>query len=111
AAARAELGLPANALVYLFLGFIKPYKGVEELIEAFRRMDGAPLRLLIVGKPLDDETRRRVEALAVRDARIHTYIDYVPDERLQVYMNAADVSVFPFRKMHTSGSMHLAMSF
>jgi beta-1,4-mannosyltransferase len=110
-AARAELGLPATGTVYLFLGFIKPYKGVEELIDVFGNIDDPQSRLLIVGKPLNEETRERIETLARRDTRILTHLAFVPDDRLQIYMNAADISVFPFRKMHTSGSMHLAMSY
>lgn len=110
-AARSELKLPPTGIVYLFLGFIKPYKGVEDLINAYARVDDPQSRLLIVGKPLNEETRKRIEALAGWDSRIITHLHFVPDDRLQVYMNAADVSVFPFRKMHTSGSMHLAMSY
>ena len=34
--ARAKLGLPDDARVYLYFGYIKPYKGVEDLIHGFR---------------------------------------------------------------------------
>lgn len=110
-AARIELGLSAEATVYLFLGHIKPYKGVEELIQAFRSIEDRGIRLVIAGKPLDTQTADRLHAMARGDSRITTAVDYLPDEQLQVYLNAADVLVYPFRQMHTSGSVLLGMSF
>jgi beta-1,4-mannosyltransferase len=110
-AARRNLGLDAGATVYLFLGHIKPYKGVEELIAAFRSIDDGAIRLVIAGKPLDVATADRVRAMALEDRRITTAVDYLPDDRLQVFINAADVLVYPFRRMHTSGSVLLGMSF
>lgn len=110
-AARAALGLPETAFVYLFLGHIKPYKGADSLIAAFRELDGSNLRLVIAGKPLDDSFGQRVRAAAARDRRIVAHMEHLPDERLQVYMNAADVVVCPFRKIHTSASVLLGMSF
>lgn len=109
--ARLQLGLGNRGTVYLFLGRIKPYKGVESLIAAFRAIRDEDSRLLIAGEPFDEETGRRIATLAAADSRIIADIRYLPNDRLQVYMNAADVVVFPFRKTHTSGSMMLAMSF
>jgi glycosyltransferase involved in cell wall biosynthesis len=110
-AARAALGFPDDVLVYLFFGHIKPYKGVEWLIETFGQLAGSNIRLLIVGKPFDEATGRRIRALAESDPRILVRIGYVPDDQIQVYMNAADVVVFPFHKIHSSGSVKLALSF
>jgi beta-1,4-mannosyltransferase len=93
------------------MGHIKPYKGVEDLIETFKAIRDDTSRLLIVGKPINEETGNRVRAAAAGDSRIVLELCYVPDDRVQVYTNAADVVVFPFRRMHTSGSILLAMSF
>lgn len=109
--ARAQLGLGKEATVYLFLGRIKPYKGVESLIGTFKAIRDEGSKLIIAGQPFDEETGKRIAALAAADSRILADIRYLPDDRLQDYMNAADVVVFPFRKTHTSGSMQLAMSF
>jgi beta-1,4-mannosyltransferase len=110
-AARVQLGLGEARTVYLYMGHIKPYKGVEDLIETFITIRDDASRLLIVGKPLDDEIGNRVRNLAASDRRIVLELCYVPDDRVQVFMNAADVVVFPFQKIHTSGSILLAMSF
>lgn len=109
--AREQLELGKDVTVYLFLGRIKPYKGVESLIDTFRATHDQESRLLIVGEPFDEETGRRIATLAAADSRIIADIRYLPNDRLQVYMNAADVVVLPFRKTHTSGSLMLAMSF
>jgi glycosyltransferase involved in cell wall biosynthesis len=109
--ARAALGIPSDAAVYLFLGYIKPYKGVEELIEAFGGIEDPNSRLIIAGMPMDDAVGRRIAALAREDARIMAHTDFLPDERLQYFLNAADVLAFPFRKMHTSGSVLLGLSY
>jgi glycosyltransferase involved in cell wall biosynthesis len=62
--ARARLGLDQHSTVYLFLGHIKRYKGVESLIATFRHVDTAGSTLVIVGQPLDVETGDRIRASA-----------------------------------------------
>lgn len=109
--ARAALGIDRGSTVYLFLGHIKPYKGVEHLIEVFKRIGAADCTLLIAGQPLDVETEHRIRALSAGDPRIRLELKYVPDEDVQTYMQASDAVVFPFRRIHTSGSVLLAMSF
>ena len=109
--ARARLHLAATTTVYLFLGHIKPYKGVESLIETFKGIDARDTALMIVGQPFDAETAVRIRSMAADDPRIRLVLQYVPAEDVQIYMQASNVVVFPFRQMHTSGSVLLAMSF
>ena len=49
-----RLGLAGGDFVFLALGQIRPYKGLDELIAAFRCLPGAHLRLIIAGHPHDD---------------------------------------------------------
>jgi glycosyltransferase involved in cell wall biosynthesis len=109
--ARLKLGLPATARVYLYFGYIKPYKGVEDLIQAFRSLKDDHALLLIAGRPLDDEIKQNIESLAAADPRIHTFLRYLPDDDIQYFFRAADIAVFPFKQTQTSGSLMLAMSF
>lgn len=109
--ARQKLGLPETALVYLFFGYVKPYKGVEDLIEAFRSVQESQAILLVVGKPLDEKIRNKIESLASADPRIRTSLGYIADDDIQYYFRAADVVVFPFRHTQTSGSLMLALSY
>lgn len=109
--ARAKLGLPDVARVYLYFGYIKPYKGVEELIQAFSQVRDEGAILLIAGKPLDKSIKQKVEALAANDTRVRTFLEYIADDDIQNYFRAADVVIFPFRNTQTSGSLMLAMSY
>ena len=110
-AARAILGLPPEALVFLFLGRIEPYKGVLELIDSFRKLEAPDARLLVAGLPANDEDRRRIEQAAGGDERILFRPGYVPADQMQVFLRAADVFVAPFRYILTSSSIVLGMSF
>jgi beta-1,4-mannosyltransferase len=109
--ARTQLKLDPQARVYLYFGYVKPYKGVEDLIAAFQALPDAQSVLLIVGKPLDEAIKSRIETLAAADPRVRTVLGYVSDDDVQTYFRAADVAVFPFRQTQTSGSVMLAMSF
>ncbi|NJM42026.1 MAG: glycosyltransferase [Anaerolineae bacterium] len=109
-AARQQLGLAHAHRVYLYFGAVRPYKGIEEAIAAFGQVADPQARLLIVGQPLNDEIRARIQALADKDARVQTVFEYVPDEQLPTYYAAADMVVLPFRNVTTSGSAILAMS-
>lgn len=109
--ARNKLGIGAGSRVYLFFGYIKPYKGVEELIEAFGAIQNPNLVLLIAGKPFNDETEAGIKALAARNPRVKTEMRYIADDDIQLFMRAADIVVFPFRRTQTSGSIMLALSY
>ena len=109
--ARKRLGLPADKKVFLFFGQVKPYKGVEDLIEAFRKVEDSESILLVVGNPQNRRIKRSIEALAAPDTRIRTDLRYIPNEDVQVFFNAADIVVFPFRRTHTSGSIMLALTY
>ncbi|MCC7353693.1 MAG: glycosyltransferase family 4 protein [Anaerolineae bacterium] len=109
-AARRELGLDAKAFVYAFLGQVRPYKGLEELLPAFAGLPGENLVLLIAGEPAHGY-ERTITALSCQDPRVRFYSGFVPPERVQVYLNAADLCVLPYRRITTSGAALLALSF
>lgn len=109
--ARRRLGLGAQQRVVLFLGNIRPYKGVTELIESFRRLAPKDTVLLIAGRPLNSEVQQMVERLAGHDGSVRFQPGFVEDSKIQEYMNASDVVVFPYREVLTSGAIVLAMSF
>lgn len=109
--ARARLGLPDTAFVYLSLGLVRPYKGLEELIPAFRGLVDEDLRLVIAGRPRPAAYGERLAALAAGDRRIRFEPRFVPADEVQVYMVAADICVLPYRQITTSGAALLALSF
>jgi len=109
--ARSKLGLGDREFVFLYFGVIRPYKGITQLVDAFRKLQSPQVRLLIVGKPLDDAIGGELLYCCQSDSRIRAFLKFVPDKNVQVYMNAADVVVLPFQDILTSGSALLAMSF
>jgi beta-1,4-mannosyltransferase len=110
-AARATLGLRETDFVYLTLGGLRPYKGIEDLIDAFAHLEGENQRLIIAGHAHEPTYADELRARVASDRRVLAFFGHVPDEQLQIYMNAADVSVFPYRHVTTSGAALLALSF
>lgn len=112
-AARAGLGLGPQHDVALFFGFIREYKGLDALFEAWpavaRARPGA--RLLVAGDPARMERHRRLqlEKLAARLGVVHRF-GYVPVSDVSRYFAAADVLVMPYRHVSQSGVLFLALS-
>lgn len=111
AEARSELGINNHETVYLFLGQIRPYKGVPDLIKAFNRLGEDDARLIIAGKPASNEYNRHLSNLIDGCDQIDYRPQFIPDDELQIYFNASDVAIFPFRSVLTSGTVLLALSF
>ena len=109
--ARSRLGLPAGAFVYVCLGLMRPYKGLEELLPAFRSLPDPGAHLVLAGKPGSNDYLAALTALAADDERIRLVPRFVPPEDVQLYLNAADIAVFPYRQITTSGAALLAFSF
>lgn len=110
-AAREKLGLCHAENVFLFLGRVAEYKGIEDLIKAFRHLPAKGARLIIAGGPGSDAYRSRITELAQSDDRIQLHLRFIQDDEMQVFLNAASVVVFPFQEILTSGSILLAMEF
>jgi glycosyltransferase involved in cell wall biosynthesis len=89
----------------LFFGLIRPYKGLELLIEAVRDLD---VKLLVVGEVWEDDTI--IEKLT-NNPKIEFIRGYVDDIRIPAYFNRADVLVLPYLRASSSGVAHIGMSF
>lgn len=111
AESRQHLGMDESAFMYLFLGMVKPYKGLETLIAAFGQLNDPQSRLVIAGTSDSPEYARQIQYLAGGDPRITYQNQFVAIENVQYYLNAAQVVVLPFRNVEHSGSMDLALSF
>jgi len=105
------LGLADNAFVYLSLGQIRHYKGIDNLVAAFSQLNDATSELVIAGNVHDPIYGEELAQLSCGRAGIHTWFQYVPDSDLQYFMNACDVCVLPYRDVTTSGAAILAFSF
>ncbi len=110
--AREELRVAGKAL--LFFGYVRPYKGLGVLLDAFgmfaARDDEA--RLLVVGEFYEDRGpyEARIDRLGLGD-RVTIIDRYVPDEEVPYYFLAADLLVLPYLSATQSGVIQIAQSF
>jgi beta-1,4-mannosyltransferase len=110
-AARAHFRFSESNLVFGFLGQIRPYKGVVEMVKAFKACTDPNVRLIIAGRPINEAMTKEI-ALAIHgDVRIKFLPGHVADDDVQVHLNACDVFVLPYQRVLTSGAAVLAMSF
>ena len=109
---RRRLGLPADEFVFLFVGLIRRYKGVEDLLAAFRQLPAEqPCRLVIAGEPYDPAIAATLRSLAAEDPRVDLRPGFVADDDLPTLLSACNVVALPYRTATTSAAAMLAMSF
>lgn len=111
--ARASLRIPPAERLFLFLGLIQPYKGLEDLLAAWRSLGVATTeaRLLVVGEPESEAYEATIRDSAVGLPNVELRLQYARDAELPLYFSAADCAVYPFRRILTSGSLMLARSY
>jgi glycosyltransferase involved in cell wall biosynthesis len=119
AEAKRRLGLQTHEKAILCFGRIKPYKGIEHLLEAFQilaRQDTS-YRLIIAGEAEKrnegylDRIRRLIPIELARDQRILLMAQFIPDDEMELYLKAADVMVLPYNEIFQSGVLFLGYSF
>lgn len=112
AEARAGLGLAESDTAVLFLGQMRPYKGLDVLLPALSRLGESrdDVVLLLAGKtnPVDADQIERLIPRNIRVIRQHAHVD---DDELQSWLSTADVMALPYRKVLNSGSAMLAATF
>jgi glycosyltransferase involved in cell wall biosynthesis len=108
-----EVALPpelsaVQAPVVLFFGLLRPYKGLDVLLDAMAEMRGA--ELWVVGMPRlpIEALRRRAEAL---EATVRWVPRFVGDPEIPAYFRRADVVVLPYREIDQSGVLYTALAF
>lgn len=105
---------PSDASTILFFGTVRPYKGLEVLIDAFDLLsDEEPgkWRLIVVGEPWEG-WRLPFDKIAASPHRaaIETVARYVRDEEIPELFQRADVVALPYLESSASGPLHLTMA-
>jgi len=99
----------------LFFGIIRPYKGLEDLLEAFNDLTAeevANLWLTVVGETWEGCTGpARLIATSPHRSRISFVNEYVSDKVVAAAFSHADVVVMPYRRSSGSGVLHVAMNY
>jgi glycosyltransferase involved in cell wall biosynthesis len=108
-------GLAAGTRILLFFGFIRPSKGLEDLLEALAMMSSDPtIRLVVAGYPsqhLDVAAlHARAAALGITDRTIFD-LRYIAPGEVAGLIELATIVVLPYRSATQSGVVQLAYSF
>lgn len=110
AEARNKLNLKSDRPIILFFGMIKPTKGLDILLKAMQRIDA---QLIVAG-------RMRMNSISdystwidnlYHEGKLITDIQYISNEKRDLYFKAADLIVLPYRKIYQSGVLLMALSY
>jgi glycosyltransferase involved in cell wall biosynthesis len=91
--------------VVLCFGLMRPYKGIDLLLEAWREVDDA--ELWIAGMPRMDISPLRAAA----PPNVRFVPRFISDDELPGYFQAADLVVLPYREIDQSGVLFTALAF
>jgi glycosyltransferase involved in cell wall biosynthesis len=117
--ARTHLGIDQTTFVFLFFGFIRKYKGLDLLLEAFAKLKetqfqnpNSKFHLLIAGEFYEDHKLYDdlIEQLQLKDDLI-LKTEFIADSEVKYYLCAADAVVQPYRNATQSGVTPLAYHF
>jgi len=116
--AKQRLGIRDSERTILFFGAIRPYKGLEHLVNAFQQLAAthSEYRLIIAGESRKgaeqylDEIQRTINGHVSR-RQVLQEIRYIPDEETELYFKAADVLALPYTHVFQSGVLFLGYSF
>ena len=109
-----HLDLDPNCRYLLFFGLVRAYKGLDILIDAFadERLRKYPVKLLIAGEFYDDPKSylEQIEKHGLSDLIIIKN-QYISDNEVKYYFNAADIAVQPYKSATQSGVTQVAYHF
>lgn len=92
-----------------YFGLLRPYKGVDRLLDAFRSTQG-DLRLRIAGSANPTSLGQLLADMAQHDSRVSLTLDYLTDQELVEVVSHSELVVLPYRELHNSGSVLAALS-
>jgi D-inositol-3-phosphate glycosyltransferase len=107
--ARARLGLEGEVAV--FFGYVRHYKGLDTLLEAWPAVRARrPVTLVVAGEFYEDAAPYRALASKANAAvpTVRLWDRYLPDDEVEALFKAADVAVLPYRSATQSGVTHVA---
>lgn len=109
-----RLGLDPQYRYLLFFGLVRAYKGLDLLIEAFadERLRKYPLRLLVAGEFYEDKEPylKEIQSFGLGQTVI-VRDEFIPDDQVKDYFNAADLVVQPYKSATQSGVTQIAYHF
>jgi D-inositol-3-phosphate glycosyltransferase len=109
--ALSALNLDPTCSYLLFFGFIRDYKGLDLLIEAFsdKRLRNRNLKLIVAGEFYENDTpyRNLVKKYNLEDEIIF-YDHFIKDSEVRLFFSGADLVVQPYKSATQSGVTQVA---
>ena len=113
-AARKILNIGVDEKIILFFGYIRPYKGLDLLLNAMatNAIKHANIKLMIVGEFYEDAQPYHdlIKTLALEE-QVIIHAHFVPDNEVKNYVCAADFIIQPYKNATQSGVTPLAYYF
>jgi glycosyltransferase involved in cell wall biosynthesis len=112
--AALKLGLPENKRYVLFFGFIRHYKGLDLLLEAFadQRLKDMEIQLMVAGEFYENPEPylKQIAHLGLSN-RVELRTNFIPESEVKYYFSLADLVAQPYRSATQSGVSQIAYHF
>ncbi len=109
-----RLKLDTKTHYVLFFGFIRAYKGLDLLLEAFgdKRLEELNVKLIVAGEFYGDSKPYfdKIEQLGIKN-RLVLCTDFIADDAVNTYFCAADIVAQPYKSATQSGVTQIAFHF
>lgn len=108
--ARSSLGWDQDKKILLFFGYIRAYKGLNDLLRAMPNIhEETGAHLVVLGEFYEDRGPydRLISELGISEI-VQMSGDYVPNEEVAVQFAASDLVVLPYRSATQSGIVQVA---
>jgi D-inositol-3-phosphate glycosyltransferase len=112
--AAMKLGLHEQKKYILFFGFIRQYKGLDLLLEAFadKRLREFPVRLIVAGEFYENPQPYLESIIKLKlEALVELRTGFIPDNEVRNYFSVADIVAQPYRSATQSGVSQIAYHF
>jgi glycosyltransferase involved in cell wall biosynthesis len=107
----AQLGLDPEVRYLLFFGFIRDYKGLDWLLEAFgdQKLRKFPIKLIVAGE-FYTSSEKYLQIIKEKNLEEHVElrIGFIADQDIANYFGAADMVVQPYKTATQSGVTQIA---
>jgi len=111
--ARKKIQIETTDPIILFFGYIRKYKGLHLLLEAFPQiLKKINVKLLIAGEFYDEKTNylKQIENINSKDCII-LKDNFIPDNEVGLYFSAADIVALPYISATQSGIVQIAYNY
>lgn len=112
--AMVSLDLDSKYRYFLYFGFIRAYKGLDLLLEAFAdpRLRNFPYKLIVAGEFYED-AKPYMEIIKKHHLEDHIILrtEFIPNDLVSDYFSVSDLIVLPYKDATQSGVTQIAYHF